>query len=295
MPPSTVLCCFTLVIPSACLPIKSGLPARILSSREIRLTAPDFVLGGKNSREKNLSLLSHLSNNYQTQVDIFFPIPPGIDLLCKGGSKTVHVDWGGWSGAVDKGIGSRKEGKKYWRWIMLDFNPSSFKVATYGKKEWGRRDGKGKLGEAPNWGPGSTLPALKPKPSLKNEMVQFSFLFISQLQGWQFSDKVEQRTADCLQVCNPHNPPIFCGQLVTIIFFFLFWLDWFEHTWFGSQNCWRFFTWWGWNRGSLPARHNQGWSSQCGPESSLSKWWYHIDYQSWLNQLITYMNIHTYC
>ena len=115
MPPSTVLCCFTLVIPSACLPIKSGLPARILSSREIRLTAPDFVLGGKNSREKNLSLLSHLGNNdnhFQTQVDIFFPIPPSIDLLCKGGSKTVHVDWGGWSGAVDKGNGSRKEGKK---------------------------------------------------------------------------------------------------------------------------------------------------------------------------------------
>lgn len=41
-------------------PTKSGFPARILSSREIRLTAPDFVLGGKNSREKNLSLLSHL-------------------------------------------------------------------------------------------------------------------------------------------------------------------------------------------------------------------------------------------
>ena len=85
-------------------PTKSGFPARILSSREIRLTAPDFVLGGKNSREKNLSLLSHL--DHETQLDVLeLEIPPCIDLLCQGGAKAVHVDWGRRSGAGYKGIG----------------------------------------------------------------------------------------------------------------------------------------------------------------------------------------------
>ena len=106
----------------------------------MRLTAPDFVLGGKNSREKNLSLLSHLDCN--TQVDILeilarnsldrnsglldileLEIPPGIDLLCQGGSKTVHLDRGRRSGAEWKGIESRrrKNGEK----------PSQLFVETY--------------------------------------------------------------------------------------------------------------------------------------------------------------------
>merc|ERR1719291_1420630 len=57
-------------LPAGChvMSIKSGLPARILSSREMRLTAPDFVLGGKNSREKNLSLLSHLALIFSARV-----------------------------------------------------------------------------------------------------------------------------------------------------------------------------------------------------------------------------------
>ena len=39
-------------------PIYRGFPDLILSSLDIRLTAPALVRGGKNSREKNLSLLS---------------------------------------------------------------------------------------------------------------------------------------------------------------------------------------------------------------------------------------------
>ena len=37
-------------------PINKGCPVRILSSLDIRLTAPALVRGGKNSSEKNLSL-----------------------------------------------------------------------------------------------------------------------------------------------------------------------------------------------------------------------------------------------
>jgi hypothetical protein len=36
--------------------------------RETRLTAPDLVRGGKNSREKNLSLLSHLARTLSARL-----------------------------------------------------------------------------------------------------------------------------------------------------------------------------------------------------------------------------------
>ena len=52
--------------------MNKGLPARIRSSLEIKLTAPDFVLGGKNSREKNLSLLSHL--DFSESVEIIWVV-----------------------------------------------------------------------------------------------------------------------------------------------------------------------------------------------------------------------------
>ena len=48
--------------------MNKGLPARIRSSLEIKLTAPDFVLGGKNSREKNLSLDSILARTFSLSV-----------------------------------------------------------------------------------------------------------------------------------------------------------------------------------------------------------------------------------
>merc|ERR1719325_205034 len=45
-------------LPAGCqvMSINKGFPVRILSSLDIRLTAPALVRGGKNSREKNLSL-----------------------------------------------------------------------------------------------------------------------------------------------------------------------------------------------------------------------------------------------
>jgi len=42
----------------------SGLPNAIRSILDIKFTAPDFVRGGKNSKEKNLSLDSILSKKY---------------------------------------------------------------------------------------------------------------------------------------------------------------------------------------------------------------------------------------
>ena len=106
--------------------MNKGLPARIRSSLEIKLTAPDFVLGGKNSREKNLSLLSHLDFSEWVEIiwvilriilvyliiiwvilTIFwiiwiswktewsywsFPRSPRVDFLCKSCSEAVHVD-----------------------------------------------------------------------------------------------------------------------------------------------------------------------------------------------------------
>jgi hypothetical protein len=48
--------------------MKSGLPMPILSIREIRLIAPDLVLGGKNSSEKNLSFDSILLKIFSLRV-----------------------------------------------------------------------------------------------------------------------------------------------------------------------------------------------------------------------------------
>ena len=49
-------------------PIYRGFPDLILSSLDIRLTAPALVRGGKNSREKNLSLLSTLARIFSVRV-----------------------------------------------------------------------------------------------------------------------------------------------------------------------------------------------------------------------------------
>ena len=144
MPPSTVLCCFTLVIPSACLPIKSGLPARILSSREIRLTAPDFVLGGKNSREKNLSLLSHLGNNniifrlkwtfsFQSHLALIFSarVAPKLFMLIGEAGREL------WTKELGQG---KKEGESCWISILAvsKLQPMERKseVGETGKGSW---------------------------------------------------------------------------------------------------------------------------------------------------------------
>jgi len=48
---------------------KRGFPRAILSILEIKLIAPDFVLGGKNSKEKNLSLDSILLEIFSIRVE----------------------------------------------------------------------------------------------------------------------------------------------------------------------------------------------------------------------------------
>ena len=50
------------------LPINKGFPSLMRSSLDIRLTAPALVRGGKNSREKNLSLDSILALTFSASV-----------------------------------------------------------------------------------------------------------------------------------------------------------------------------------------------------------------------------------
>ena len=50
------------------LPINKGFPSLMRSSLDIRLTAPALVRGGKNSREKNLSLDSILARTFSASV-----------------------------------------------------------------------------------------------------------------------------------------------------------------------------------------------------------------------------------
>ena len=72
--------------------MKRGLPMPMRSMREIRLMAPDFVRGGKNSREKNLSFDSIRVKIFSLRVASKELQPPGEFGLQKEVGKLIQ--WG---------------------------------------------------------------------------------------------------------------------------------------------------------------------------------------------------------
>ena len=79
------------------LPIYKGFPDLILSSLDIRFTAPALVRGGKNSREKNLSLLSILALIFSERVASYVLNIRGeaaLELLgVVAGEATDSMEW----------------------------------------------------------------------------------------------------------------------------------------------------------------------------------------------------------